>query len=215
MRVIKPSVEIESVDGNAIIRNIEKYGRTCYKSESRMTTESAVPFIKNAIKRGHYSIIEHEKITARVICDRGVTHEIVRHRIGSYSQESTRYVNYKEGIEVIEPNAFGYGLIRSKWESVMQFAEDRYKELIELGVTPEIARGVLPHALKTEIVITFNLREWRHFFWMRGSKGAHPQIREVAIMLLDGMKGMIPAVFDDFEIDRTKMLITTKVPIPS
>lgn len=218
MQVIKPSVDIENVDGHAIIRNIEKYGRTCYKSESRMTTESAIPFIKNAIKLGHFSIIEHEKLTARVICDRGVTHEIVRHRIGSYSQESTRYVNYKEGLQVIDPCFWPdhdhddqIQLKKALWENAMVFAEECYGKLIGLGATPEQARSVLPHSVKTEIVMTYNLREWRHFFWQRGQKGAHPQIREIAVMLLQEMQGIIPAVFEDFTIDTERMLISTKI----
>ena len=210
MKIVKPAVEVDNIDGYLMIRNIEKYGRTCYKSESRMTTESAIPFIKSAIKRGHFSIIEHEKLTVRVICDRGVSHEIVRHRIGSYSQESTRYVNYKEGIDVIQP-PIKDKIALAKWEASMIHAENTYRDMIELGETAEIARAVLPNALKIEIVITFNLREWRHFFWQRGAKGAHPQIREIAVMLLEVMQGMIPAVFDDFIIDKDKMLISTHI----
>ena len=210
MKIIKPSVEIENIDGLALIRNIEKYGRTCYKSEARLTTESAGPFIKNAIKRGHYSIIEHEKISARIICDRAVANEIVRHRIASYSQESTRYVNYKEGIDVIKPPMKNKSA-EQEWEAAMIHADQAYLKLINSGESAEIARAVLPCCLKTELVMTANLREWRHFFWMRGAKGAHPQIREIAILLLDEIRNSVPIVFDDFEINRTEHLITTKV----
>lgn len=211
MRIIKPSIEIENIDGLALIRNIEKYGRTCYKSEGRLTTESAGPFIKNAIKRGHYSIIEHEKISARIICDRAVANEIVRHRIASYSQESTRYVNYKEGIEVIQP-PFKSEVARYEWNKAVLASEASYISLVNtFGESPEMARAVLPSCLKTELVMTANLRAWRHFFWMRGAKGAHPQIREIAIMLLNEIRDSVPVVFDDFEINRTEHLITTKI----
>jgi thymidylate synthase (FAD) len=174
-----------------------------------MTTESAVPFIKNAIKMGHFSVIEHEKATARVVCDRGVMAEFTRHRIGSFSVESTRYVNYKAGIEVIQP-PIKDKIALAKWEASMVHAENTYRDMINLGETPEIARGVLPNSLRTEMFVTFNLREWRHFFWLRGMKGAHPQMREIAVLLLHELKAIIPAVFDDFTIDYDKNLIATK-----
>ena len=210
MKIILPSVDFGSIDGELLIRNIERYARTCYKSESRMTTESATPFIKTAIKLGHFSVIEHEKATARVICDRGVMAELTRHRIGSFSVESTRYVNYKEGIEVIRP-PIKDSIALAKWEASMIHAEHTYRDMINLGEAPEIARGVLPNSLRTELFVTFNLREWRHFFWLRGQKGAHPQMREIAVMLCHELKAIIPAVFDDFEIDYRKNLISTKV----
>ena len=186
--VIKPKVEIEKSCRNGIelIKNIEKYGRVCYKSEGKITEGSAQEFIMGAIKRGHFSIIEHEKVTAKIICDRGVSHEIVRHRLGSYSQESTRYCNYTKtgGVQMIEPFFFEKGSREYDiWLKSMEEAEKAYNELIGLGATPEEARTVLPNSLKTEIVVTYNLREWRHFFHLRCSRGAHPQIREIAIML--------------------------------
>jgi thymidylate synthase (FAD) len=218
MNIIKPSIRIKQIDGAELIRNIEEYGRTCYQSADRMTTESAIPFIKNAIKLGHFSIIEHEKITATVVVDRGVSHEIVRHRIASYSQESTRYVNYKDGIEVIDPifwpedsTSDDIQMCKSIWESAMISAEESYRKMLGLGATPEQARGVLPTSVATELVMTYNLREWRHFFWLRGSRGAHPQIREIAVMLLVALKNLVPAVFDDFDIDPIKNIISTKV----
>jgi len=209
MNIIKPIVGFGYINGEDLIRNIERCARTCYKSASRMTTESAVPFIKNAIKLGHFSVIEHEKATANIICDRGVMAEFTRHRIGSFSVESTRYVNYKAGIEVIQP-PIKDKIALAKWESAMLYAENTYRDMISLGETPEVARGVLPNSLRTEMFVTFNLREWRHFFWLRGMKGAHPQMREIAVMLLHELKSMIPAVFDDFEIDYDNNIISTK-----
>lgn len=218
--IMKPRVEFEKNyrSGTEIIKNLERYGRVCYKSEDRITENSAENFIRGAIKRGHYSVIEHEKITVKIICDRGVSHEIVRHRLGSYSQESTRYCNYSKsgGVQVIEPFFFDKDSEEYKiWLKAMEEAEKVYNELIKLGVPPEEARSVLPNSLKTEIIVTYNLREWRHFFHLRCSKGSHPQIREIAIMLLEKLKEYVPVIFEDFTIDREKNIATTKIPIPS
>jgi len=202
MKIIKASIEILAGTSN-ILQTIEKAGRTCYKSESKITDNSADNFIKNIIKRGHESVIEHGSLTVRVICDRGVSHEIVRHRIASYSQESTRYVNYKEGIEVIKPcfwedNPQAYHL----WEQYMDVIERGYKNLIESGATPEQARTVLPNSLKTEIVMTMNLREWRHFLKIRCEKHSHPQIREIAFLILEKFQDVLPSVFGDLSKEK-------------
>ncbi|MDD5606598.1 MAG: FAD-dependent thymidylate synthase [Candidatus Pacebacteria bacterium] len=205
MKIIKPSFIIEDkISGKEILKNIERYGRTCYKSESKISYNSAKKFVARIIKMGHESVIEHEKITVRVICDRGVTHEIVRHRIASYSQESTRYCNYKEkGIKVIKP-LFFKGKQYKIWEKSMKDSEKAYNDLIKTGATPQEARSVLPNSLKTEIVITYNLREWRHFFKLRCSLAAHPQIREIAIPLLKEFQKKIPIIFDDFLINEQR-----------
>lgn len=200
MRVIGPSFVIEDeIDGQQILRNLERYGRTCYKSEDKMTSDSAPKFVASILRSGHESVIEHEKVTVRVICDRGVTHEIVRHRLASYSQESTRYCNYRSpGIQVIEPFFFVEDEEKYEiWQKAMLACEEAYNALIEAGATPQEARSVLPNSLKTEIVITFNLREWRHFFKLRCSKRAHPQMREIAVPLLREFRRLIPIIFDD------------------
>lgn len=204
MRIIEPSFEIlDEINGEELLKKIEKAGRVCYKSESNITQDSASKFITNIIKSGHESVIEHEKISVRIICDRGVTHEIVRHRIASYSQESTRYCNYAN-------EKFGKELTLIKpifwekdseeymcWFETMQKIEDSYNFLIEKGVKPQEARSLLPNSLKTEIIVTMNLREWRHFFKLRTSLRAHPQMREIACAILDEFKKKIPVVFDD------------------
>ena len=204
MKVIKANAFIEDkIDGSEIIKKIEKIGRVCYKSENNITDDSAERFIKNIIKSGHESVLEHVSISVRVICDRGVSHEIVRHRVASYSQESTRYCNYSKDkfgneITVIEPLFFEKGSLEYKiWEDTMKEIEKNYFKLIELGRTPQEARSILPNSLKTEIVMTMNLREWRHFFKLRASKNAHPQMREVALIMLNLLKDEIPIVFDD------------------
>lgn len=204
MKVINPSFEIMSIiNSKEILRNIEKYGRVCYKSEDKITETSAGAFIARIIQSGHESVIEHESITVKITCDRGVSHEIVRHRIASYSQESTRYCNYSQ-------NKFGRELTMIKpcfwseaspeyqlWQQMMNIIEDTYNRLIDGGAKPEEARSILPNSLKTEIVVTMNLREWRHFFKLRTSIKAHPQMREVSIPLLNEFKTRIPIVFND------------------
>lgn len=207
MQVIDPYISVEDdLDGDAILKKIEKIGRVCYKSEQRITEDSAKKFIAGLLKSGHESVIEHTNISIRIICDRGVTHEIVRHRIASYSQESTRYCNYSsnqfEGqLTFIRPLYFSNdSKLYTLWVDAMAFAENVYLNMIAQGATPQEARSVLPNSLKTEIVVTMNLREWRHFIRMRTSNAAHPQMRQVANMILVALKSYIPVVFDEFII---------------
>ena len=204
MKEIRPSFEImDDIDGAKILQKLERCGRVCYKSEDKITEGSAEKFIGMILKSGHESVLEHEKLTVKFICDRGVTHEIVRHRIASYSQESTRYSNYskdKFGNELtfIRPcfwadDSEEYAV----WKQAMEEIEKTYVKLISLGAKPEEARSILPNSLKTEIVCTMNLREWRHFFRLRTAERAHPQIREISVALLDELKKRIPVIFDD------------------
>ena len=211
MIAIKPSAEILSGKNyHQMLENIERIGRVCYKSEDAIHPGSAEQFIRNIITRGHESVIEHESISVRVVCDRGVSHEIVRHRIASYSQESTRYCNYTQdrfGSQLLcidIATGFRYDLDdpadRKKyelWTAAMESAERFYFQLIEAGARPEEARSVLPNSLKTEIVMTMNLREWRHFFRLRTSRRAHPQIAEIASALLEEFASRYPVFFGD------------------
>lgn len=210
MKIIKPRFIIEDkIDGNEILKKIERAGRTCYKSEHKISADSSKQFIKKIMRIGHESVIEHEKITVRIICDRGVTHEIVRHRIASYSQESTRYCNYSNDkfgneITVIEPCFWDKDneedMVKINiWKETVANAEKAYSKLIEMGATPQEARSVLPNSLKTEIVVTMNIREWRHFFKLRTAKAAHPQMQEIARPILDEFKKRIPVLFDDLD----------------
>ena len=207
MRIIEPSFEIMPVNGEEILKNIERAGRTCYKSEDKITADSARKFVAGIVKSGHESVIEHEKITVRIICDRGVTHEIVRHRIASYSQESTRYCNYsadKFGNELTFIRPFYWNDEPEKmeaWLCHMKLTEETYMQLIKLGASPQEARAILPNSLKTEIVVTMNIREWRHFFKVRCSPAAHPQMREVAIPILKRFQEIIPVVFVDIKVE--------------
>lgn len=206
MKVIPPSCELmECPDGAAILQKIELAGRVCYKSEAKITPGSAEGFVRRILSNGHESVLEHEKLTVRIICDRGVTHELVRHRIASYSQESTRYCNYslnkyENELTFIRPFFWSDDLEKFRiWEEAMAAAERSYLELIAKGATPQEARSVLPNSLKTEIVVTMDLREWRHFFKLRTAPGAHPQMREVAAPLLKMFQEVVPVVFEDIE----------------
>ncbi|MFH1135578.1 MAG: FAD-dependent thymidylate synthase [Pseudomonadota bacterium] len=204
MKIIPPSHEILFLpDGLEILKGLEAAGRTCYKSEDRITEGSARSFVLGILKSGHHSVIEHFSITVRLVCDRGVTHELVRHRLASYSQESTRYANYSKEkfgreLTVIKPLFWPEDSPEyRRWVGAMEAAENAYLDLINLGARPEQARGVLPNSLKTEIVMTCNLREWRHVFSLRCSPAAHPQIRELLLPLLRELSEKIPVIFDD------------------
>ena len=201
MKIINASYHIETpIDGAEILKRIEKAGRTCYKSEDRITEESATAFVRMLIERGHESVLEHESITVRFICDRGISHEIVRHRLASYSQESQRYVRYNGDIEFINPH-MPNAKAHEAWQELCERAEETYKELLSYGVQPQQARSVLPSSIKTEVVMTANLREWRHFLKLRTAKAAHPQMRELTVPLLKELQERIPVVFDDIQED--------------
>lgn len=207
MRIIEPKVEIITpIDGQAILQHIEQVGRVCYKSEDKITEKSAEKFVAGIIRHGHEAVIEHFNITVKFTTDRGISHEIVRHRVASYAQESTRYCNYSkdkfgEEITVVKPLDIPYsGCKFDQWQMACSAAERTYFDLLAIGCKPQVARAVLPTCLKTEIVMTANLREWRHFIKLRGSAAAHPDIRILAKDLLRQLKEQIPVVFDDLEV---------------
>ena len=208
MKIIEPSVElVNDIDAEKIMRHIELAGRVCYKSESRISDQSAEKFIANIVKSGHESVIEHISLTFKIVCDRGVTHEIVRHRLASYSQESSRYCDYSN-------DKFGGELTFIKpcfwteddenfllWKNTMAQLEKNYLEMRKNGARPEQARAILPNSLKTEIFMTCNLREWRHFLKLRTAKNAHPQMRQVALQILKILQKKLPVIFADIEVD--------------
>lgn len=179
-----------------LLQDIERIGRVCYKSEHRITSSSAAPFVRNIIERGHESVLEHISITVRFITDRAIANELVRHRIAAYSQESTRYCNYKNKIEFIYPKNVSDKQLQLIMEACA-CAATTYQELIADGATPEIARDVLPLCTKTELIATYNLREWRHILRLRTDKAAHPKMRELMQTLLQFFQGLVPIIFDD------------------
>ena len=206
MKIIEPSVElVEDFDAAAVMQKIERAGRVCYKSEGNIKADSAEKFIRGIIKRGHESVIEHATVSFKIVCDRGVTHELVRHRLASYSQESSRFCDYSAG-------KFGGELTFIKpcfwtdddenfqlWKATMAQLEKTYLAMRAAGARPEEARSILPNSLKTEIFVTMNLRELRHFLKLRTAKAAHPQMREVALKIYQILVDKLPAVFDDLQ----------------
>ena len=224
MKIIKPSYEILtpiSDGGIKELQHIEKIGRVCYKSEDRITDdgESAKKFVKMLISNGHEAMIEHSSLSVKFVVDRGVSHELVRHRIASFAQESTRYCNYSKDkfnneinvIDITDGIALDTKMkkmtvgeiseIVTEWFRAIEDAEKHYMKMIELGATPQIARSVLPTSTKTEITITANYREWRNFFKLRTAEASHPQMREITIPLLKELKTLIPIIFDDIEVE--------------
>ena len=224
MNILKAGFEILtpiSEGGIEELKHIEKIGRVCYKSEGNITEdgESAKKFVKMLINRDHTAMIEHSSLSIKFIVDRGVSHELVRHRIASFAQESTRYVNYSldkfgNEINVIDirngiildnkmknMDANTIEVIINEWLLAMEDAEKHYMKMIELGATPQIARSVLPNSTKTEITITANYRERRNFFKLRVPNTAHPSMREVTIPLLKELQHRLPIIFDDIEVE--------------
>lgn len=210
MRIIKPHhIIMSDIDRDKIIKHIEACARTCYKSEGKISSNSGEKLVRALIKSGHEAMLEHCSISVKFICDRGVSHEIVRHRIASFAQESTRYCNYVKDdfgseITVIKPLFLEEGTDGwYHWKNSCEEAEKAYFDMLNWGCTPQEARSVLPNSLKTEIVVTMNLREWRHFFKLRvlGTTGKpHPQMKEVAEPVLADFVSALPEIFDDLEV---------------
>ena len=210
MQAIKAYTQIyNDFDGQKMLEKIEQVARTCYKSEGKIQEGSAAKMVASLIKSGHEAMLEHASVTVKFVVDRGISHELVRHRLASFAQESTRYCNYSKddfGSEItfiipdyLEYKSEGWNI----WKESMKQAEDAYFKMLDFGLSPQQARAVLPNSLKTEVVITANLREWRHFFKLRalGTTGKpHPQMLEVAVPLLEDMKNLIPVVFDDLVV---------------
>lgn len=215
MRIINAGFEIirPHMDGtearNAIYQLIEQAGRTCYKSENNITPESAAAFVEKVVKNHHEAMLEHASMTVKFIVDRGVSHELVRHRLASFAQESTRYCNYSkakfgEELTFIKPFFFDEDTQEYQlWKNTCQAAEHAYLAMLLLNRTPQEARSVLPNSLKTEVIMTANMREWRHFFRLRaaGETGApHPQMSEVAVPLLKTVRDYMPELFGDIRL---------------
>lgn len=217
MRTVEAHVEfINPPEYAVVLDTIERVGRTCYKSEDKITEFSAEGFVRGLIKRGHEAMIEHGSVTLCFINDRGVSHEEVRHRIASYGQESTRYCNYSKekfdgevtyidierGMELDAtvsrlPSDVKLAIIR-EWMQACLDAEEHYMNMLKLGATPQIARSVLNSSTKTEICITMNFREWRHFIRLRNDPTAHPQMREVAQQALEMLYNKYPVFFEQY-----------------
>lgn len=219
MKVINAGYKIEKLPSREDMQLIEAAGRVCYKSEEKITDTSFVDFLERIVRKGHESVLEHSVLTVRFICDRGVSHELVRHRLASFSQESTRYCNYGGDVTFILPSYLQVGSsiwhnpeyddgagTRAQnadvnkfnvWYDAVKEAEIAYVKMLQWGCSAQEARAVLPNSTKTEVVMTANLREWRHILKLRTSKASHPQMREIMCPLLAELKASIPVIFDD------------------
>lgn len=212
MKIIKPEFKIVSAPSEEVMyKLLADAGRICYKSERKSANSDRI-FLRNRIADGHESILEHATISVLLTCDRGVSHELVRHRIASYSQESTRYCNYAkdkfdsqvtyiniaEGA-TLDPNIHPDKLhaIVLEWYNACEDAERHYFRMLELGATPQISRSVLNNSTKTEIMVTMNIRSWRNFFRLRCATVAHPQMRQISTAMLETFKELWPVLFDD------------------
>lgn len=216
MNIVKPYANllqpIDASDGLTLLKKIEWCGRISHRSEEAQKEDTWQRFIQSVVlEHGDWSIVEHASATVDFYVDRGITHEIVRHRLFSYTQESTRFVNYEKKM----PPSFiappinlsiddGEGMSSQEsaedwWNNSITYAEQAYQGLIKAGCSPQIARSVFPNALASRLIVTGNLRNWRHFFIMRTTREAHPQMREVTIPLLTQFKERIPLLYDDIE----------------
>ena len=227
MKIVDPWIQVEEYDSVKIMKNIERACRTCYRSEGLITEDSYKKLLKNCINRGHESILEHEKITIRMRCDIGVYKDLTRHRIASFSIESTRYCNYGKDkfdneLKFIEPvfyidtwkdrNYEGSAMSKEElksffWYKIMSDIESAYMNMNNLcECTPDEMRMILPHSTAAEVTMTANIREWRHILELRCSKAAHPTIRQLLIPLLLKFKEDMPELFDaiDYDIDFPK-----------
>jgi thymidylate synthase (FAD) len=207
--IVEPGLPFMPGHGRGMLRRIEYFARVSHASEDKQTYDSWDRFLRSVVlQHGDWSVTEHEKVSCEFVVDRGVTHEIVRHRIGSYTQESTRFVNYqKRGGEAKFIMPIGMTMYDSSamttetnaWVAAIEQAEKSYMEMVEIGIKPQIARSVFPNALASKIIVTYNLRGWRHFFIMRTSAEAHPQMREVVDPLLEDFKKNIPILYEDIQ----------------
>ncbi len=209
VKIVEPHVEIITpLDGEAILKHLELCARNCYKSEDKITPDSARTMIKKLLELGHEAMIEHYNLTVKLTCDIGVYKDLTRHRLVSFAIESTRYCNYSKGkfgneLSVIKPchikeNTPEYDL----WLSTMQTIEKNYNQMAALGCRPDQLRMLLPHSTKADVIMTANLREWRHIFKLRCAPAAHPTVQEVMDMLLAKLRSEIPVIFDDINYNK-------------
>lgn len=215
--------------GIELLKKIEWCGRISHRSEDAQTDTSYERFIKAVvIGKGDWSIVEHASVSVEAVVDRGITHEWVRHRLGAYTQESTRFVNYETKMlpsfvvpdldSSRQPEAWGHISLnelkhrrKTVWLQAIESVESAYAQLVTMGISPQLARSVFPNALAAKIIITYNLRMWRHFLIMRTTAEAHPQMKEVTIPLLGEFQKYIPILYDDIIPNESQSKALAKV----
>ena len=207
MQLIEPKIEVEKINGKEIMKRIERACRTCYRSEEKITEDSYKTLLKNCITRGHESVLEHEKVTIRMTCDVGVYKDLTRHRIASFSIESTRYCNYGKDkfnseVKFMKPCNIDEGTnVYELWKNTCENIEKNYIQMSKLGATPDELRMILPHSTAAEVTMTANIREWKHILLLRTSNHTHPSIRQLLIPLLIHFKEIMPEIFEDVPYD--------------
>lgn len=219
MKIINPKIYVEKFNGIQIMKRIERACRTCYRSEGKITEDSYKKLLTNCITRGHESVLEHEKITIQMICDIGVYKDLTRHRIASFSIESTRYCNYGKDkfdneIKFIKPIFYESrheeecddiedvrNAIKTKyWKTCMENIESTYLQMAHIvSTTPDELRMLLPHSTAALVTMTANIREWKHILTLRTSKHTHPAVQQLMIPLLLKFKKEMPEIFNDVE----------------
>jgi thymidylate synthase (FAD) len=213
VKIIEPSFSLSTPlgpltpeAGVQMLRFIETQARISHRSEDKQTKDSWLRFIKAVVlNHGDWSVTEHASITATIRTDRGITHELVRHRVGSYTQESTRFVRNANDVEFIKPESIREEYSQITWWDSLQVAETNYHALLLQGIRPQEARSVLPNALAATIAVTYNLRNWRHFLLMRTSKEAHPDMKRITIPMVAEFKKVIPLLYDDIEPEQRQI----------
>ena len=195
VKIAAPKVEVLTpLDGDAILKHLELCARNCYKNEDKITADSARQMVRKLLELGHEAMIEHYNLTVKLTCDMGVYKDLTRHRHVSYAIESTRYCNYSKGkfgneLTVMKPCHIKEGTPEYQiWLSTMETIEKNYNAMAELGCKPDQLRMLLPHSIKADVIMTANLREWRHIFKLRCAPAAHPTVQEVMKMLLGTLK---------------------------
>lgn len=208
MKIIEPKIIVKSFNGIQLMKNIEEACRTCYRSEDKITEDSYKKLLTNCITRGHESVLEHEKVSVRLICDIGVYKDLTRHRHASFSIESTRYCNYSKDkwdnqVKFIQPCNIEVDTTEyTHWLNTMEIIENSYNEMSKLGCTPDQMRMILPHSTAAEVCMTANLREWKHILSLRTTNHVHPAIQQLLIPLLLLFKQEMPEIFSNIEYNK-------------
>ena len=213
VKIIEPKVEIITpIDGDYILKHLELCARNCYKSEDKITTDSAKTMIKKLLEMGHEAMIEHFAITVKLTTDVGAYKDLTRHRMASFAIESTRFCNYSKGkygneLTFMRPSNMEEGSeIYNIWYKTMEMIENSYMEMAAKGAKADQLRIMLPHSTKADVIMTANIREWRHIFKLRCAPAAHPSVQEIMLLLLKEFRKQIPIFFEDipYGIDETQ-----------
>ena len=211
MNIVEPYARMLSIpgcygpftlaQGTLLLYHIEWSARVSHRSEDKVTLDSYDRLLRSIVlQHGDWSVVEHASVSVDFYVDRGITHEIVRHRLFAFTQESTRFVNYEKKMPpsfIVPKDLDSIGF--QHWKTSIEQAEDAYKSILYAGQSPQIARSVFPNALASRIIVTGNLRNWRHFLLMRTTRETHPQMRQVTIPLLKEFQEKIPIFYEDIE----------------